>query len=178
MSVKILLIVIFSIAALPVMAYQSLQDIFDQATPYGAYDKYIELDPAIEYLGDLHITGDINTRLIGNGALIHGVNIDIAIGVHTGHADISGCVIVGGGFGIYYSFGASGNIYNNTIYGSSMYGISTIYQDTIDGVHIWDNIITNCYCGILCIEENQPSYYGYNTFWAIQVYNCAEQCLD
>jgi hypothetical protein len=159
-------------------SYQSLQEVYDEAPAYGDFDKYVELDPTIEYLGDLHVTGDIRTRIIGNGAIIYGIGNYIDISVRTGYAEISGCVIEGGGFGIYYSFGASGSIHNNTIFGANLYGIWTNYQDTVDGVYIWDNIITNCSYGIFCIENQRPAYYGFNTIWAIEIYRYAEQCLD
>ena len=162
--------------ASPAFAYLSLQELFDQAGPYGGYDKYIELDPAEEYIGDLWIDSDVSVRLIGNGALVHGGIA--AITVMYGRLNISGCVIVGGYEGLFYSTSSSGEIYNNTIANCQNYGISVIYPNDNEGVYITDNIITNCYYGIFCIEDHHPAYIGFNTVWNTQSFRYAEQCLD
>jgi len=162
----------------PVLAYESLQALYEQAEPSGEYDRYIELDPQTEYLGDLHVSVEENVRLIGNGALIHGRPYNISIGVFFGTLDVSNCVVIGGGYGIYFSTGASGSAFANTISGCSEYGISTIYQDEQIGVEIWDNIITDCQIGFYCIELHHPEYLDYNTIYSTTSYRYAEFCPD
>lgn len=169
-------IIAVAFLAAPALAYQSLQELFEQAEPYGGYDRYIELDPSEQYIGDLWIDTDVSVRLIGNGALVHGGVF--AISVMYGRLNISGCVIVGGYEGLFYSTNSSGEIYNNTITSCQNYGISVIYPDDNEGVQIWDNIITDCYYGIFCIEDHHPDYIGYNTIWNTVSFRYAEQCLD
>lgn len=172
------LFIIFTMTVSPVMAYQSLQELYELAQPQGEYDKYIELDPFTEYLGDLRVLQDESVRLIGNGAIIHGRPYNMSISVIFGRLDISGCVLVDGGYGIYYSTLSSGNIFCNTVAGCTEYGISTVYQDVTEGVNIWDNIVTDCRYGFYCVDTYHPNYLGYNTIWNITIYRYAEFCPD
>ena len=170
-------ILILAISIAPAFAYQSLQEIYEAAGPWGDYDKYLELDPEIEYLGDMHVSEAISVMVIGNGAIIHGRPYNISIGAFFGRLDVTGCIVIGGGYGIYYSTDASGNVFNNTVVGCSEYGISTIYQDEDYGVHVWNNIITDCFHGFYCIEYHYPEYLGYNTIYGVTGYRYAEFCV-
>ncbi|MCP4580139.1 MAG: hypothetical protein GY839_00870 [candidate division Zixibacteria bacterium] len=172
-------LIVFSmllIFVVPAFAYQSLQEIYEAAEPSGEYDKFIELDPEVEYLGNLHISDPINVCLIGNGAIIHGRPYMISIGAFFGRLDVSGCIVIGGSYGIYYSTQSSGLVFNNTIVGCDQYGIATIYQDEDFGVEVWNNIIVDCYYGFYCIEEHHPVYLGYNTVYDAEVFRYAEFC--
>lgn len=164
------------LCALPAFAYQSLQELYNQAGPSGVYDKYIELDPAAEYQGDLRISEAISARLVGNGALIHGAPNNMAIGVWLGRLDISGCIISGAAYGIYYTTNATGDVYNNTVTDCSQYGIAAIYTDNEAGFNVWNNIITDCYLGFYCIEEYHPLFLGYNTVYGTTSHRYAEFC--
>jgi len=174
-----ILIIVFSMLLLfmvPAFAQQSLQEIYEAAEPMGDYDKYVELDPDTEYIGDLRISAAINVCIIGNGAIIYGRPYRMSVGVFFGRLDISGCIVSGGGSGIYYSTQASGTIFNNTVVGCDQHGIATIYQDEDIGVEIWNNIIIDCHYGFYCIEEHHPSYLGYNTVYNSTLYRYAELC--
>jgi parallel beta-helix repeat protein len=166
------------IAAIPAFAYESLQEVYNNAGSQGIYDKYVELDPAIEYLGDLNISGNISVRLDGNGALIHGRDNAIAIAVWGSHVDISHCVISGGAYGIYFSANSYGTIYCNTISGCVDFGITALYPNANERTEVYDNIVTDCYHGFYCMELNHPDYLGYNTIFNIQAYRYAEFCPD
>jgi len=164
--------------ASPVLAYESLQALYEQAGPSGDYNRYIELDSLSEYLGDLHIAVAENVRLIGNGASIHGLPYNISIGIFFGNLDVSNCVVVGGGYGIYYSTNASGSAFNNTVTGCSEYGIATIYHNEEIGVEIWNNIITDCFYGFYCVENHYPACLDYNTVYNTTGFRYAEMCPD
>jgi hypothetical protein len=165
-------------AASPVIAFESLQALYEQAEPYGEYDRYIELNPDIEYLGDLWVGDDINVCLIGNGAIIHGRPYFSSISVNFGRLDMSGCVLLGGGYGISYTTNSRGNIFNNTVYGCTERGISTVYQSDVPGVMVWNNIIVGGTYSFFCVEYHHPSYLEYNTVWNSTIYRYAELCPD
>jgi len=167
----VFLLLIFSF---PVAAYQSLQEIYDLAEGSGEYDKYIELDSDVEYLGDLNIPYGHNVRLDGGGALIHGIYNNIAILVWGSNLDISNCVIAGGSYGIRFDTLASGTIHSNTITLSDYAGIAVLHQNQQDNVEVWDNIITDCYYGFLCILNLRPEYLGHNTIYNTFTYRYAE----
>jgi len=177
MKGKILLIIsIILITGLPVFAYQSLQQIFLAADGQGSYDKYIELDPDIEYLGDLRITGGLDVYLDGNGAYIYAQNSSmIQIGVNGSKLDIQECVLIGGICGIYSVNGGSGTYKNNTITGCTDAGIKVLNPIIADS-HIYDNIITECTDGFYCVEYEHPQYLGYNTIYNMSRYRYAEFC--
>lgn len=162
----------------PAFAYQSLQGVYDAAEPGNGYDRYIELDPAIEYEGDLQINSLDKVCIKGNGAIIHGNPYMMSVYVLFAQLDISECVLVDGSYGIYYALDSYGTIRNNTIYNATEQGIAIIYPDEERGVEIYDNIITGANYGVLCLEEHHPTYLGYNTVWDVATYRYAEQCLD
>jgi len=169
--------ILFMIYA-PLSADQSLQEVFDLAEGSGEYDKYIELDPDQIYIGDLVVPAGLRVYLDGNGALIQGIPYNFSIYVWGSFLDISNCVVVDGYFGIYYDTLSAGSIHSNTVVGCSYSGISVIYQDMSEDVEIWDNIITDCDIGFLCLEGWHPRYVGYNTIYAMEVYRYAEFCPE
>lgn len=174
--ISIILIIVVLIS--PAAAYQSLQALYDTAQPQNGYDKYIELDPAIEYEGDLLINSPDKICLMGNGAKIFGRPYLMSVSVVYAHLDILECTFIGGGYGIYYVLDSYGSISNNTIINCSEQGIATIYFDEDRGLEIFNNIITGSNYGFLCIENHHPSYLGFNTIWDAGTYRYAEQCLD
>ena len=58
-------IIVLLLGAIPCLAYQSLQELFNQAQPNGEYDKYIVLDSETEYLGDLRIMSGYDVCVVG-----------------------------------------------------------------------------------------------------------------
>ena len=163
---------------LNVSAYQSLQEVYDQAQPDGEYSKYIELDPDIEYVGDLQIFNGQNVYINGHGAIIYGESSDLVIGVYSSNLDIENCVIVGGYGGIYISNLSSGNIYSNTIIGCEEAGIRTYYIDRNVDTEIWDNIITDCDYGVFGVEDELPDYVAFNDIYNISEMPYAQFCPD
>jgi hypothetical protein len=177
LKLLITLIAVIVMASSPAMAYQSLQAIFLEADGQGGYDRYIELDPDIEYLGDLRISPGLNVYLNGNGAKIYAQNNNlIQVGVTASNLDIQNCVFIGGLTGLYYVNEASGTINNNTITGCIDAGIKIMYPNHISGTYVYDNIITDCCYGFYCVEGEHPQYLGYNTVYSIVRYRYAEFC--
>ncbi|MEE9555195.1 MAG: hypothetical protein V3W18_12975 [candidate division Zixibacteria bacterium] len=173
----VLITIILTLTAyVPALAYQSLQEIYDNADGNGLYDKYIQLNPDLEYLGDLRISDSVNVRIDGKGAVIFGIDEEVAVNIHYANVDISNCVIVGGSCGIFFGAGASGDIYCNTITGSTFSGIAVTYPDLEAGVEVWDNIITESFFGLYCVEDYHPRYIGYNTVYDTESFRYAELC--
>jgi len=172
-SATLVLTIILSLNA---FCYQSLQEVFDQAGPYQDYDKYIELDPLVEYEGDLQIFNGLDVYINGNGAVIYGQPSQLAIGVYSSNLDIEYCVIIGGYGGIYIGNLSSGNIINNTITGCGEAGIRTYYIDRDKETRIWNNIITDCDYGIFGVEEELPDYVAYNDIFNIMEMPYAQFC--
>ena len=175
---KLLLSAVMAIVIItgPVNAYQSLQEVFNQAGGSGDYDKYLELNPAIEYLGDLNMPNGLNACIQGNGAIIFGVANNTAIRVGISNLDISNCIIVGGHLGIFFDTLASGIINSNTITGCDSAGVTVLYNTSQVVIEVWDNIITDCFIGFLCVEYMQPDYLGHNTVYNAGFYRYAEFC--
>ena len=165
------------ITGAPVLAYQSLQEIYLAADGRDGYDKYIELDPDIEYLGDLRILAGLNVYLDGNGAIVHAQNSNlIHIGVNGSNLDIQNCVLIGGLGGIYFINGSSGTIMNNTVTGCSDAGVKVITPAYSPGTYVYDNIITDCFYGFYCNEGERPHYLGFNTVYNAGRYRYAQFC--
>lgn len=168
---------IFFLSIMPLLAYESLQDVYNEASGNGQYDKYIELNPDIEYLGDLRISAGHNVFLDGHGARIYaeGDNF-INIGISLSTLDIQNCVIIGGLGGIYLSVQAAGTIKNVTITGCREAGIRTYAVGSANNIAIYDNIMTDCLYGFFCNEEEHPQYLGQNTIYGMVSYRYAEFC--
>ena len=164
------------LSSMPAIAYQSLQEVFDQASGNGEYDKYLELDQAVEYLGDLIVPYDLNACIEGNGALIHGRVNNIAIKVFNSHLDISNCIILNGLFGIFYDTLSTGSINSNTVSGCDSAGIVVFYHTSQVNVEVWDNIIVECNYGFLCIEDLYPNFLGFNTIYNAGTFRYGEFC--
>ncbi|MCD6162978.1 MAG: right-handed parallel beta-helix repeat-containing protein [candidate division Zixibacteria bacterium] len=175
---KTLLIIIMMLLMgnIPAIAYQSLWEVYDEAGGSGEYDKWLDLDPSIEYLGNLNITTGLNVYINGHGALIHGRINTGAICVSGSHLDIENCVIIDGHAGLYIGSGSSAIIKNNTITGMTDSGIRTFYIGIGANTQIYDNIITDCYYGYFGIENEIPGYIGFNTVYNTISYRYAEFC--
>jgi hypothetical protein len=159
-------------------SYQSLQEVYDQASGNGEYDKFIELDSTVEYLGDLYIPYGVDVLIKGNGAIIFGTPDRAAIKVWGSRLDISNCVILGGLFGIAYDTMSTGSVTSNTVNDCDSIGIFAVAYAPPVRVEVWDNIITGCTYGFVCIEFLHPSYLGYNTVYNCDVYRYGELCPD
>ncbi len=172
-------ILLLLFGSIPLMAQVSLQQCYNEAEPNAGYDKYIELDPAMEYYGDLSLYNAGDICIMGNGAKIV-VDPDdsnpILITVAATHLDIQNCVFIGGIGAIYCTANASGDIHNNTMVNHSSAAIHTYAIGGTNQLYIYDNIITGCYDGILCIEDQIPSYFGFNTVYDCTRYRYAEYC--
>jgi hypothetical protein len=165
------------LGSLPGLADQSLQELYNQADGQGIYDRYIELNPDLEYIGDLRIMSGHSVCVMGNGAKIFGQgNNLIQVGVFGSRLDIQNCVMIGGLGGVYFSTGASGTIKNNTITCCAEAGIRTYTIGSANNVDVYDNIITDCYYGFFCNETEHPSYLGYNTIFNTISHRYAEFC--
>jgi hypothetical protein len=156
----------------------SLQEVFIQADGYAGYDKYIELDADSIYIGDLYIPEGLRVFIDGHGAMINGLPYYTSIHVWGSLLDVSHCVIYGGYNGIVFDTLSAGTINSNTVVGCNNIGITVLYQDLSDDAEIWDNIVTDCDVGFLCLENWHPRYIGYNTIYGMEVYRYAELCPD
>jgi len=170
------LAIIVLIGITQVQADLSLQQVYNQADGQAGYDKYIELNPDSSYIGDLYIPGGLKVYINGNGAIVYGLPYYTSIHVWDSVLDISHCVILGGYNGIVLDTMSAGTINSNTVVGCNNIGISVIYQDLSEGAEIWDNIITDCNIGFLCLEYWHPRYIGYNTVYGMETHRYAELC--
>jgi len=168
-------ILILLVLSSAVSAYESLQAVYDIAESNGLYDKYLCLDPNVQYLGDLSLSDHIKVRIDGNGAIIFAPEEEIAIEVHQAGLDIFNCVIIGGSCPLFYDSGSEGVIRNNTIIGGSSYGIAVVYPGP-KNVFVWDNIIVGSFIGFYCIENHHPKYLGFNTVYDTGRFRYAELC--
>jgi hypothetical protein len=164
------------IAAVPAIAYQSLNEVYANASGNGQYDKYLDLDPAVEYLGDLNVTGGVNVCINGNGAIIHGQSNCPSLCISGSNLHIEDCVMIGGMGAIYIAGDGSITAINNTITGCFESGIRTYYLGNNFLSELWNNIITDCYYGVFVIENERPYYIGYNTVYGITSFRYAEFC--
>jgi hypothetical protein len=172
-----MIVVVLLFGVMPCLAYQSLQEVYDQAGGQDGYDKYIELDPTIEYLGDLNIAEDGKICIMGHGAKVFPQSdYNIHIGVSRSWLDIQNCVFIGGGGAVYIGLDGSGTVKNNTIVGCLNAGIRTYSIGITNDVVIYDNIIIDCYDGFFCNEEEHPDYLGYNTVFNAERYRYVEFC--
>ncbi|MCP4632552.1 MAG: right-handed parallel beta-helix repeat-containing protein [candidate division Zixibacteria bacterium] len=157
-------------------SYQSLQEVFDDASAGGGYDKLLILDPEIEYEGGLFIDAGLTAGIMGFGAKIFIPSDREGIEIYDSKLDITECVLIGGQAALYYQQNAYGKVYNNTIVGSAASGIICYYQNDDSNLVIYNNIISDCYYGIWGIEENLPSYIDYNIVYNSTVFNYAQYC--
>ncbi|MBD3168053.1 MAG: hypothetical protein GF307_01125 [candidate division Zixibacteria bacterium] len=157
-------------------AYESLQAVFDSAGSAFGYDKYIVLDPRVEYEGDLQIYSGDKVRIIGNGAKIYGQQYNNSIYVYYSLLDVSDCIFIGGQRCLYYEINSQGKVFNNTLIGADSAGIQTYYPNSNYDVEIYDNIIYDCYFGIAAAEDYLPAYIGYNIINNSGWYNYAQYC--
>ena len=178
-SALLLAVVFLLLLCLPVAAQESLREWYEQAGPNGEYDKFVELDPAMEYYGDLSLYDVGNICIMGNGAKILADPDDqnpILIGVAACRIDIQNCLFIGGMGAIYIAVNSSGTIKNNTIIGTYNTAIRTYTIGDDNELYIYDNIIIDSYDGLICNEYEQPSYLGYNTTYNCTRYRYAEFC--
>jgi len=161
-------------------AYQSLQQVYDNAGPGGGYDKLLELDPVEEYAGDLNVPSGVTVCIHGNGAKIIGLSSpNRCIRVYGSKLDIDHCVLAGRNTaddGIYYDTNSHGRATNNTVVGFENAGIITNYIQVSSGMVIENNVITDCYYGYYGIENYMPTYFAYNCIWGNRSLNHAYYC--
>lgn len=159
-----------------VHAYESLQAVYNQAGGGGGYDKYIELDPETEYLGDLIIDTGMNTYINGHGARIIGMSGNRAIYVYASNLDLSHCIIIGGQNGIHYDTLSSGTIHNNTVADCDSIGITVYYHDYSQGAEVWDNIVVGSMYGFIRLEDWPANYLGHNTIYDTEIHRYGDYC--
>ena len=176
MRKPILIVTLFMfLCNIPVLAYESLYEVYSNAGGNGQYDKYLELNPDIEYLGDLNVVNGVNAYIDGHGAIIHGQDSRPAICVSGANLHLQNCVIVGGYGGVYLASDCSAMLVNNTITGCFDSGVKS-YSINYSNTQYWNNIITDCYYGIYCVEYERPYYIAYNTIHNTTSYRYAEYC--
>ena len=158
------------------VAHESLMETYNQASNYGRYDKYLELDPSLPYDGDLVIPSGQNVYIDGRGALIFGGESDISVWVSDGsNLDIQQCIFVGGQIAILFDSLVSGTINNNTIVGTSDAAIRAQLGFDNAETYIWSNIIVDCLFGIYCIDSI-PAYVAFNDIYGIDSLRYALYC--
>ena len=155
----------------------SLQEVFDNATEYGEYEKYIILEPNTIYTGGIGIfEGDIYINCQGSIIdLEEGNGIWVYADVeYPSSLDIEYCTITNG---LYYglSFGgmASGNINNcnfiDTNFGLKLFDVSDVYlTNSIFANH-------NTY-GIGLYGDDAILETSYSLFWENEESDCMENC--
>jgi hypothetical protein len=155
---------------------QSLMEAYDRASGFGRYSKYLQLDPAVNYDGDLVIPSRQNVFIDGRGARIFGMETDVSIRVgENSNLDILQCIFVGGQGGILFDSLVSGTISNNTIVGCREAGISAQLGYRNNQTFIWSNIIVDCMFGIYCVDSI-PTYVAYNDIFDIDSLRYALYC--
>jgi hypothetical protein len=160
-------------------AYQSLQEVYNNAGPGGGYDKLLELDPAVEYGGDLSIPSGVTVCIHGKGAKIFGLSSpNRAIQVYGSGLDIDHCVFVGDDVGndaLYFDTTSYGEVINNTIVDFRNAGIKVYYYNVSQGLRVENNIVIGCAYGVYAEENYEPTYIAYNDF-RNNGYNYAHYC--
>ncbi|MBD3168771.1 MAG: hypothetical protein GF307_04755 [candidate division Zixibacteria bacterium] len=158
-------IVIVLLGGSNLYAYQSLQEEYDNASAGAGYDRFIVLDPDIEYEGDLVISNGDYVGIVGGGAKIYAGSHRSLISIHASGLDIWECVLIGGHNALNYRENSYGVIWNNTIYNADSVGIKTYIQRDEPNVEIYNNIISDCFYGIWSNEYFLPTYIGYNIIY-------------
>ena len=155
----------------------SLQEVFDNASGYGEYEKYIILDSNTTYTGGIGIfEGDVYIDC--QGAII---NLEEGNGIwvyadveYPSSLDIEYCTITNG---LYYglSFGgmANGNVTNcnfiNTDFGLKLFDVSD--------VSVTNSIFSNhSTYGIGIYGSNTTLETSYCLFWENEESDCMENC--
>lgn len=163
----------------------SLQQMYDDAVAGNGYDKLIVLDCKVTYTGGFN--QDVQSVCIhGNGAFIDLNGEGISINGENKVFNIDHCIIISPSSlskFIYYENGASGNILNNTFYGTndngnSFYGIKFI-ECINDTSTIKNNIFHGFNAAIYYYTVDCESYYE-NKHLSISnnlVYNCSTRYL-
>ena len=154
-----------------------LQEIFDSASSYGEYEKYIVLEPNTTYTGGIGIyEGDIYINCQGST-----INLEEGNGIwvyadveYPSSLDIEYCTITNG---LYYglSFGglAEGNVTNcnfiNTNFGLKLFDVSD--------VSVTNSIFSNhSTYGIAIYGENTTLETSYSLFWDNNESDSMESC--
>lgn len=153
--------------------FESLQYAYNMAQPAMGYDKYVQLDPDLEYQGDLVIESAGRIRIDGGGAKIFPSYMLQSIKVENSTLDISGCVFIMNMNSITYGIGSDGKIFQNTIYGNDHSGIYIREHNPDPGIEIYDNIIANCENGIMVAPYYYAEYIAYNIVFNSNAYNYA-----
>jgi len=160
----------------PVFSYESLMDAYNQASGYGRYTKYIELDSTLQYTGDLMIPSDQNVYINGHGAIIFNPPDipSIYVGINS-NLDIERCVFVGGLMALNFAQIAGGTINNNTIVGCREQSIYCDGGYNKGQLFIWSNIICDAMFAVYCIDTI-PVYMDYNDIFGIDSIDYALFC--
>ena len=172
-SISILLIT--TALAFTGTAAVDIQNAYDACGPANGYDKYLVLNPANTYTGELEVDTGKDSCIKGNGAVIHLDNSG-KIGAESGGTklDIDHAVIHGNGsgYGVHVKTGAKANINFCTI------------DNLYFGVYVWDNstvtvknsIITNNFLYGVGYEETTNVSITYVDAWNNGQGNYGEYC--
>jgi uncharacterized protein YjbI with pentapeptide repeats len=154
----------------------TLQQAYDNANPYGSYDKYIVLEPNTIYTGGLGIYEgnvfiDCNESILdleeGNGIWVY------ADENNPSNLDIEYCTITNSlYYGLSYGGLATGNIRNcnlvNTNFGIKLFDNSNI--NLVNSIFMSNNSV-----GIAVYTEEPTLNVSYSLFWENED-NCMENC--
>lgn len=157
-------------------AYESLQEVYNQASDSGRYTKFIELDSTFQYTGDLMIPSDQNVYINGHGAIIFNPPDipSIYVGINS-NLDIERCVFVGGLMALNFAQIAGGTVNNNTIVGCREQSIYCDGGYNNRQLNIWSNIICDAMFAVYCIDSI-PGFVDYNDICAIDSIDYALFC--
>jgi hypothetical protein len=157
-------------------SYESLLNLYNQASPSGRYTKYIELDSTLQYTGDLMIPSDQYVYINGHGAIIFNPPAipSIYVGINS-NLDIERCIFVGGLMALNFAQIAGGTINNNTIVGCREQSIYCDGGYNNQQLNIWNNIICDAMFAVYCIDSI-PGYTAYNDLYNIDSIGYALYC--
>lgn len=150
-----------------------------------AFDRLVDLDPSVRYLGGAAILEDVCIR--GHSATIDlaGEYIQVLAGSEATRFDIEYCLILNGshpggetfGGALLYGEGTQGWALNNTFYNNSPCGL---YLDEVlqgDGVKVANNLFYyNAPWGLVRNDEQPSLYIRYNDAFANGGGNFGEHC--
>ena len=163
----------------------TLQQMYDDASSGGGYEKYIILNGSNVYTGGF----DQNVQSVfleGNGAIIDMQEGSIAVNGSGKILNIHQCVFINTSIDsstfINYSNGASGKIVNNTFYGltnsaKAWYALNFV-ECTSDSIIIQNNIFSNFYSPVYRYSINLYPYIKQAFISNNCIFNCDKTYLE
>jgi len=155
----------------------NLQDLYNACGPANGYDKYLELDPMVDYEGRLTVDSGVMTAIKGNGAQVDlgPYGYIFAEGEDT-VLDIDHVVIYGndGAPGIYYEAASTGTVDSCTVDGCQSGVLAWI--DTV--VSIKNSVFTNSTEYGIAKYDSAKTTITYCDVWNNGIYDFGEFCAD